>query len=565
MGSAEIPPGYVATGTNMSSEIRYIFENMDGFSGDIGTGLDEGEEIGCVVMAGLQPGPDRIKCTMHLGPNYLDQPFIRVTGYRTVAPGTTVTVSVANIKNMPTGGLNTVYAAVNLFYYAINEQAYLYRPISKLMLNTTDLATVPFTACSVTYPGNNVVLTPTTLNVSVTPTYSMATTDYIVLTFPMNTIDPNNPVAVTCSNCRIYIYYKSGVARLYPLAPVAAGTPVTFSLVGFPTSAYALPNVTLTVKVDGYLNGKQKNSNNITLMRLVEKCVLSSGSVTFASSLNGGEINVTYVFSFVLNINVPMMGAITITMPSAYGNLLTNGANCSSSLPAPAFCVIATASRVDLYLNGTVLSPLATYQVRVTGLSNPNVASMTGLSFLLTSYFDSNIYQGHKMCENTIAPPTIIQRSVRSCGFSLNVDFYNSGYNAAYNFLVSCTDVIRANSTLYIYMHNNYNVSNPMTARTCQSYESTTLVSPNCSLQFINGSYALVVPIRSAANQLSLTVQTQLVNPTPGTYTFSGQFFSDGMLFSTTNNYTAAIFNNTYKTGVPTLAALWNEPRGAGT
>jgi len=144
------------------------------------------------------------------------------------------------------------------------------------------------------------------------------------------------------------------------------------------------------------------------------------------------------------------------------------------------------------------------------------------------------------------------------------VDFYNTGYAATYNFLISCADVIRANSTLYISIDSSYNLSNPIGSRGCQSYETTTLVSPNCTLQFVNGSFALVIPIKSSANQVSLTVQTLLVNPTPSTYNFSASFFSDGNFFSTTNNYTATIFNNTYTTGISSLAGLLNMPRGAG-
>ncbi len=95
---------------------------------------------------------------------------------------------------------------------------------------------------------------------------------------------------------------------------------------------------------------------------------------------------------------------------------------------------------------------------------------MNGLDFTLTSYFDMNIYQGRKICENPIKPPTIMMKSNRTCGFSMNVDFYNTGYNAQYNFLISCTDVIRANTILHIYMHSNYNISNPVSGRICNSY-----------------------------------------------------------------------------------------------
>lgn len=262
---------------------------------------------------------------------------------------------------------------------------------------------------------------------------------------------------------------------------------------------------------------------------------------------------------------MPVNGALSITSPTSYGNLITNTAKCNMTMPYPAYCDISTANRVDIYLNGSVLDQTMTYKIWVTGLSNPNTNNMTGLVFQFTSYFDSNIYRAHKICENPITPPTIMMKSIRNCGFSINLDFHNSGLNAKYNFLISCTDVIRTNSILYIYTHSNYNISNPISLRTCYSYESTTLVSPNCSLQYINGSYALVVPIKSSSNQVSLTLQTDFINPTAGIYSFSGKFFSDGMLVSTTNNYSRTIFNNTYSTGLINQVSLNNVPRGAGT
>lgn len=217
---------------------------------------------------------------------------------------------------------------------------------------------------------------------------------------------------------------------------------------------------------------------------------------------------------------------------------------------------------MDLYANNTWLNPLLTYTVTVTGLSNPN--SNTNQQFILTSYFDSNIYQDRKICENTIQAPTIMIKSVRKCGFSVSLDFHNTNYLASYNFMISCTDVIRVNSILYIYLHTNYNISNAMN-KICTSYEATTLVSPNCTLLFINGTYALRVPIRSAANQISLTVQTMFVNPVAGVYGFSCKFFSDDILFSTTDTYNLSIYNNSYTVSNGSQVALLNLPRSAGS
>lgn len=155
-------------------------------------------------------------------------------------------------------------------------------------------------------------------------------------------------------------------------------------------------------------------------------------------------------------------------------------------------------------------------------------------------------------------------KSIRKCGFSVILDFHNTGYLASYNFLISCTDVIRVNSVLYIYLHSNYNLTNTMN-KTCTSYESTTLVSPSCTLVYVNGTYALRVPIRSAANQISLTVQTMFVNPIAGVYSFSCKFFSDNILFSTTDTYNLSIFKDAYTVGNGSQVALLNLPRSAGT
>lgn len=154
--------------------------------------------------------------------------MIRVVNYRTISAATTVTVSVANIRNMGPADINTAYAAVMLFYHDLSTQAYLYRPTSKLMFNTTTLSTTSFTSYLITYPGNNVVLTPTTLNLTLTPTYNVKTTDYFVVTFPTSTIDPFNPTAITCSNCQVQMYYKAGVMRIYPNTAIASGVTVSY-------------------------------------------------------------------------------------------------------------------------------------------------------------------------------------------------------------------------------------------------------------------------------------------------------------------------------------------------
>lgn len=46
------------------------------------------------------------------------------------------------------------------------------------------------------------------------------------------------------------------------------------------------------------------------------------------SSLNGGEVAVAYLFSIVTNHFVPANGALSITLPLDYGDMIANQATC---------------------------------------------------------------------------------------------------------------------------------------------------------------------------------------------------------------------------------------------
>ena len=93
------------------------------------------------------------------------------------------------------------------------------------------------------------------------------------------------------------------------------------------------------------------------------------------------------------NHYIPVNGAISITIPESYGNMVSNGVTCSLTgfSATNAYCLIQTPSRVDIYLNGSELSQTASYKVTLAGLQNPNEDS-SGLIFYMTSYYDDNIY-----------------------------------------------------------------------------------------------------------------------------------------------------------------------------
>lgn len=63
----------------------------------------------------------------------------------------------------------------------------------------------------------------------------------------------------------------------------------------------------------------------------------------------------TYTFSLITNHYIPVNGAVSITIPSQYGNMVSNGVTCTLDgfSATNAYCLIQTPSRVDIYLNGT--------------------------------------------------------------------------------------------------------------------------------------------------------------------------------------------------------------------
>ena len=131
--------------------------------------------------------------------------------------------------------------------------------------------------------------------------------------------------------------------------------------------------------------------------------------------------------------------------------MVANGVTCTlvGFSSTNAYCLIQTPSRADIYLNGSLLSQTSSYQVILAGLQNPNQDSST-LMFYVSSYYDENIYLGHKICENSVNPPTITVKALRVCTLSWSDSYVNKNFNASYSFVLSCNDLFRGDSILYI-------------------------------------------------------------------------------------------------------------------
>jgi len=258
---------------------------------------------------------------------------------------------------------------------------------------------------------------------------------------------------------------------------------------------------------------------------------------------------------------VPSNGALSITLPLDYGDMIANQATCNliNFDSTNCYCKIATPSRIDIYANGTELSSSTTYSLYVTGLQNPNVQSSNYI-FIVTSYYLDNIYLSRKICENQITPPSINIKPLRTCTLSWTPQYYNQNFNATYVFQLSCSDVFRADSILYVTLPQAFSTTNPSGTFPCSSYESTTLVTPYCQITNLNGILTLYTNI-DASSQSSLSLIINLVNPINNTYSASAYVTSKGTQYASSTSTSLTILSNSYALGKVSNVELLNTPK----
>ena len=113
-------------------------------------------------------------------------------------------------------------------------------------------------------------------------------------------------------------------------------------------------------------------------------------------------------------------------------------------------------------------------------------------------------------------------------------------------FQLSCSDVFRGDSTLYIRLPSAYSTTNAVGNLSCSSYESTTLIQPTCTLGYVDNVFTLYTSI-DASSQSSLSLLVNLVNPINNTYAASAYVTSKGTQYASASNSSITILNNAYR------------------
>ena len=154
-------------------------------------------------------------------------------------------------------------------------------------------------------------------------------------------------------------------------------------------------------------------------------------------------------------------------------------------------------------------------------------------------------------------------KAVRACTLEWSASYANKDFNASYSFVVSCTDLFRGDSILYIVLPNAFTTKNNLGNISCTSLESTSLQEDVCHLAHINGSFVLWANLE-ATSQTSLSLITNFVNPTNNTYSASAYLLSKGVLYAETELSYLTILSTNYITASYNSAFLMNSPKEAG-
>ncbi len=113
----------------------------------------------------------RLKCLLSVGTNATNKPRIRVVNYNFINPGTTIIIGFAGIQSLPPTLVNTISIGVVIYYTDIDSSTYLYIPTPILTVPTNSSSMISSFSgwnwqVNASYSGTNIVLQPTTFNLS---------------------------------------------------------------------------------------------------------------------------------------------------------------------------------------------------------------------------------------------------------------------------------------------------------------------------------------------------------------------------------------------------------------
>ncbi|KAL4505423.1 hypothetical protein ABPG72_002485 [Tetrahymena utriculariae] len=542
--------GYDTFAAKMYSQIVFIFDNVPyAYPFDLGTGIPNGAELGCVGTGLTTFKTNKLTCRLTYGFNAENLPYITVSGYDPIPPNADVRIYITQIQAVPS--LNPtkldpknqvpIQGGIQYVYKDIRTSAFFYEPFQYLPNQNFPLAATvgDQTVAKVTTSGSyNKVLQTEDYTFTFKTSAVIKTTDFFALQFPPDYFNRFSDYSkVTTANFVTKVFGISNLIYLSPLSNIASGTTVTAVVKNLINPSYS-QNIPITIVGFSMIDYKQKETFNF---QLTGRQILPFNKFTRVEAISstnvGGENGISYKVIFVTGHNVPTNGAFSVTMPPQYTySFYEMNAQCSLIGFDPVVtCMVGSQNRMDVYLNGSQIALDKEYTIIIQNVNSPN-ADVSSYKLTLTSYFSDNIYINQMICQQQMPMQALNIQTVKSCDLIVDSTILNAKALSLYTFKIQCSTMVRAFTDIEIILDEDYKISNGINKSIqCQSNEPQTLRQAQCTLQQNNDfQYVLRIAVNSIPSQSLFSIKTYLFNPkiVNKPYTFTAQLYSHKILYA---------------------------------
>ncbi|EAR88763.2 hypothetical protein TTHERM_00259620 (macronuclear) [Tetrahymena thermophila SB210] len=571
LGQYSIPQGYDAPLAQQYSTIVLTFDSNigKGYLNDLGTGLKTGDELGCVIKqqtpaqpAGFQlaQNQSRLKCVLQQGWDSVNLPRINITGYQEMPAGTVVQFLITNIQALPVTITSTISMGVAVTYKNTNVTAFFYQSTAIIPTAATiDARTIANNGQiqqQPNYPSSQYVLGYSDYLIQFTSGKAITTNDYISFQFDQNMFNRySDYTQVGCvqganTPCsEIHVFGITNQIYIKPGTSIAASSQQTVTIQKLNNAAYSFSGV---LNVLGFSQVSQKVDivYPMTTNIKVDPCKQFKQVIISIDKIVGGENNATITLNITPGHPIPPFGAISALFSSVYPfDLMQMSTSCNviSQTPQNYYglsrlnCVVSAYNRVDIYLNNATYSQNDQITLQIYGLNTPNFQNPQDIPIILSSYFDSNIYAGRKICTTSTYIPKMNYIAPQTCSMFVIQGSSNVNSLSLYTFKFICQyQYIKEGSTIFIAIDQRFRLSNAIgTVLNCYSADMVTLASSQCQLLLnSNYKYGLQASLRSIESQTFFEISVYLTNPDyPGKdYYFSAEISKYQSLYAIAND-----------------------------
>jgi hypothetical protein len=370
---------------------------------DLGTGKATGDTVTCKGITNITAVSSNLTCKLTLGAarGTTDYAYVSVTGFNALPSGTAVTLHLAGLQHVDTGGLSptvTVEAVSNTQRILVQSNLATYT-LPKTSYDDNSVS-VPITNGRSPSPdgdGKNVLtLTPNTVSLSTEvsfiawPEYDLAISSAFIMKFP--TYYPV-PTSVTCfvdytTSVTCYSYPDSNWILVVLSAQMTKHVEYTVTLKGFTNPKDQIDLGALNIVA---INANAYESEYIKFkdFSLLGTGAISPVSLT-PSSYQANAVDVTYTWIFTLTNNIELGGSIVLSFPKDnYVTTTTPTLECeisgtlyAKSTTNPIAC--AFSSNTVSITNFAAHTAGATISVKVKHVLNPTEPTTTGYFYIET-------------------------------------------------------------------------------------------------------------------------------------------------------------------------------------